>query len=231
MTARLNLAMIMDGNRRWAKAQGVPSVGGHEAGAKALERVLQWCKKINAASLTVYAFSTENFKRSKEELDGLFGLAREYFKKFEKDMEKDGADVQVKFLGDLSKFPQDIQDICARLLEKTKENKKYLLQFCFGYGGRQEIVHAAQEIAKDVASGNLSPENIDETTVSQKLFTQIEPDIVIRTGGAQRTSNFLPWQTTYSELFFIETLWPDISEKELDAVVAEFTARQRRFGC
>jgi undecaprenyl diphosphate synthase len=230
MTERLHLAMIMDGNRRWAKEKDLTPVSGHEAGAKTLERVLQWCKENNAYSLTLYTFSIENFNRSQEELDDLFNLARQYFKKFEKDMGHDSEDVTVRFLGDISKFPKDIQDICTRIEEKTKNNSKYILQFCFGYGGRQEIVRATREIAKKVCSGALSPEDIDESVIAKELFTSIEPDIVIRTGGAQRTSNFLPWQTSYSEFFFLKKLWPDISEADLDSVLKEFEARQRRFG-
>ena len=228
MNERLNIAMIMDGNRRWAKKAGKSALLGHEAGANTLQKVLEWCKKKNIYSLTLYTFSTENFKRPKDEVEGLFSLARQYFLRFKK--EKMTEDVRITFLGDLSLFPTDIQDICKELEEKTKHNKTYLLQFCFGYGGRQEIIHATKELIKDVQNNVVSIKDITESTFSKYLYTSIEPDIVIRTGGASRQSNFLPWQSTYSEWFYIDTFWPDITSSILDGILDTYTKRERRFG-
>lgn len=230
MNERLNLAIIMDGNRRWARSKGLPSAAGHDAGSKTLQKVLEWCKKKNIFSLTVYAFSTENFNRSEEELTDIFGLFRKFYQEFKNDPRINQDKIKIKFLGDLSKFPEDIQIMCAEFEEQTKDNTGYILQFCFGYGGRSEIIHATKKIVTEVTAGTLSAENINEQVFSSALYSDIEPDIVIRTGGMHRLSNFLTWQSVYAELFFIETLWPDISDNDLDNILEEYSARERRFG-
>lgn len=227
---RLNIAMIMDGNRRWATAKGFPAVKGHEVGAKTLERVLKWCKDRDIYSLTVYTFSTENFNRSESELDAIFGLFRRYYSDFKQRILEKNEGLRICFLGDLTLFPKDIQDICSELEESTKNESKYLLQFCFGYGGRQELVHAATRIAEKIENGVLTSKEITAKVFEQELYSSIEPDIVIRTGGAYRQSNFLPWQTTYSEWFYIDTFWPDVSTEILDRIVEDFKKRERRFG-
>lgn len=223
MTQKLNIAIIMDGNRRWAVEKGLPKTAGHKFGAKKLEEVLDWCKEANLASLTLYTFSTENFNRSQEELDAIFSLFKEYFAKYKNDQRITEEGVRIKFLGDLSLFPSDLQDICAELEDKTKDNSIFLLQFCFGYGGRNEITHAVKQLVK-------SGEEITKTNLEKYLYTDIQPDILIRTSGEQRLSNFLPWQSTYSELFFIQNHWPAFTKEDFISVLDEFSQRQRRRG-
>lgn len=225
---RLDVAMIMDGNRRWAVAKGLPKVEGHRRGAETLRNVLKLAKELNFNSLTLYTFSTENFNRSKEELDYLFDLFRDYFSEVMEKGVKSGnfEGVKIRFLGDLNLFPEDIKDMCKKLEEKTENNNKYTLQFCFGYGGRYEI----REAVKKIVAEGVKVEDITDDVISAHLYSSIEPDIVIRTSGEHRLSNFLTWQTVYSEWFFIDTPWPAFGKKELLEVIDEYHTRERRRG-
>jgi len=203
------------------------AIFGHSMGAKKLEEVLEWCREINAKSLTVYAFSTENFSRTKEEKEKLFSIFKDYYNKLmEKAKNKKNKEVRVKFLGDLGLFPKDVEEICRNLEEKTKDNAKYLLQFCFGYGGRREIISAVKKMIQDSVDTN----KIDEDLFEKYLYTDIKPDLVIRTSGEKRLSNFLTWQTIYSELFFVDTFWPDFSKKEFLDIISNYHLRNKRNG-
>ena len=221
---RLDVAIIMDGNRRWAKSNNKPTNEGHKRGAEKLKEVLEWTKEKNCNSLTIYAFSTENFKRSEEEKEALFNLFRKFFKEIEEKGIKDN--LKIKFLGTFSQFPKDIQEIITSIETQTKENTEYTLQICFGYGGKAEILSAVKKLVQE----GIDPEAITEEVFEEHLYTAIKPDIVIRTGGAIRQSNFLPWQTTYSEWFYVNTFWPDFSKDEYDTIFSQYIERQRRFG-
>ena len=223
-----NVALIMDGNRRWAKQHALQPFKGHKKGAEKLEEILEWCKSKDIHSVTLYAFSTENFKRSEEEKNHLFALFEDHFKRMlEKITSGEITDTRIKFLGNLSLFPDVIKDLAEQIEALTSDQETNVLQFCIGYGGRQEIVHAV----KDIIKKGIPPEDVNEDTILQHLYTPIEPDIVIRTSGEVRTSNFLPFQATYAEWFFTPTLWPDFGEQEFEEILDEFkTKRKRRNG-
>jgi len=224
---RLNIAMIMDGNRRFAKKRGLPAVKGHEFGAKKLEEVLKWGKEQNLASLTLYTFSTENFNRSKEEVDYIMKLFEKYFNDIKNKLDsKELSGLRIRFLGRLNLFPEKIQEICKYLEDKTKDNTEYLLQFCFGYGGRPEIIDAIKQIISDGIPKN----QITEELVGKYLYSDIEPDIVIRTSGEVRLSNFLTWQSIYSEWFFLDKTWPEITKDDLNEVLLDYSKRNIRKG-
>lgn len=218
----LHIAMIMDGNRRWAVQQGMSKLEGHKYGAKKLEDVLEWCKELGVRELTLYTFSTENFNRSELEVKALLNLFREYFKRFRKEKKKlEG--VKVSFIGDKSLFPEELQNLMDQIMDETKENSKYFLNFCMGYGGRKEILNA---VNKAINYGK----ELNEEDFEEYLYLKDQPHIVVRTGGKVRTSNFLPWQTVYSEWFFPETYWPALTKQELKDIIEEFKNRKRNFG-
>ncbi|MFW5977175.1 MAG: polyprenyl diphosphate synthase [Candidatus Nanoarchaeia archaeon] len=223
-----HVAFIMDGNRRYAKKQGKSSHFGHKAGAKTLENVLEWCDKAKISTVTLFAFSVQNFKRNQEEKNKIFDLFEDYFSKWKE--KKQRKDINVKFLGRLHLFPQKIQNLCKEIESENKEENTKTIQFCFGYGGREEIVDASKALAKDVQEGKVLLEDVNEDTLSNYVYSCLKPDIIIRTGGDMRTSNFLLWQSTYSEWFFIDTLWPAFSKKEFESILNEFQQREQRFG-
>lgn len=223
-----HVAFIMDGNRRYAKKRGQPSHFGHKAGAKTLENVLEWCDEKNISTITLFTFSVQNFNRSQEEKTKLFDLFENYFSKWKKSDKRKGKNI--KFLGRLHLFPQKIQDLCQDIQSENKEENTKTIQFCFGYGGREEIVDASKALAKDVQEGKVLLENINEDTLSNYVYSSLKPDIIIRTGGDMRTSNFLLWQSAYSEWFFIDTLWPAFSKEEFEAILNTFQNREQRFG-
>lgn len=219
----MHIGLILDGNRRWASQKGLPPIKGHTAGAKTLSKILQHLNNLNITEVTLYVFSTENFNRPTEEVQGLFSLFLEYTEQILKDSQVDKNQVKVTFAGLLHKFPQEIQDKIQSIHNKTKEYTNKKLNFCFGYGGRQEIVAAVQSLIHK----GLEP---TEENLTAELWIPSNPDIVIRTGGATRTSNFLPWQTIYSEWFFPSKFWPDMTAKDIDLIIEEYHTRQRRFG-
>lgn len=222
-----HIAIIMDGNRRWATERGLSAGEGHKAGADNLTRIVEACAKRGVEVLTVYALSTENLKkRPAKEVAGILGLLLSYIKSERKKLQENG--VRVSFLGQLKGLPKQVQDACADVMSDLKENNRIKCNIMLNYGGRDEIIHALQEI---VDSGAATKE-INEQLISSHLYTKgvDDPDMIIRTGGQLRLSNFLIWQMSYSELFFTDTLWPDFSEEELDTLIAEFETRTRRFG-
>ena len=217
------VGLILDGNRRWAKGRGLPTVEGHRIGAETFENAVGWLSARGVQHVVAYVFSTENWKRSEEEVGYMMGLLRKVVSTRIQDLIK--KNVRVKVVGDRSRFDAQLQKLFKQAEETSENNTGITAWLCLSYGGRAELVHAAQALA---ASG----EEYTEESFAKHLWTagMPDPDILIRTGGQQRLSNFLPWQSTYSELFFINDYWPAFSEQHLDAVLAEFAARQRNFG-
>lgn len=222
-----HIAFIMDGNRRWAKVKRLPTLMGHAKGYKRIDPIVTHAQKLGIAHVTFWAFSTENWKRDKKEVTYLMNLFRDMFKgNLLKKLVKNGGRIIV--LGDIQPFPQDIQENVKRVVEESKNNTSIIVNIGLNYGGRAEILHAIQTMMKD-------KKNIDDLTeesFSHYLYThdQPDPDLIIRTGGEQRLSGFLPWQGVYSELYFPKVYWPDFTEKELDKALEEFAERARRFG-
>ena len=225
-----HIAIIMDGNRRWAKAQGKNAGFGHKAGAKNLEKIVRYSKEIGLKYITVYAFSTENWKRTKEEINGLMLILKTYLDDFAK--KADTENVKVNIIGDISAFKKDLQDSMIACMERTKENNGMVLNIAMNYGGRNEITRAAKNIAQKVKEGKIKLEDISEDTISQHLYTNKmpDPDLIIRTSNELRLSGFLLWQASYSELYFTDVDWPDFDEKQLDKAIEEYQSRNRRFG-
>ncbi len=225
-----SVGIIMDGNGRWAKKRGLPRSLGHKKGAGVFRDIVLFCKELGVKYVTVYAFSTENWKRSKEEVDAIVDILREYLKKAFTEFKDEN--VYVRFIGDISPFPQDVIDQINKLDEDSKGNTAMTLNVALNYGGRAEMLRAFREMMKDVKSGKLSEDNITEATVDSYLYTagQISPDLIIRPSGEQRLSNFMLWQAAYSELWFDDVLWPDFTKKDLLRAFNEYGKRDRRFG-
>ena len=224
-----HIAIIMDGNGRWAKQRGLPRTAGHAAGAEAFRRIANYCRTLGVEYLTVYAFSTENWKRSSEEVAGIMKLLRRYLEEALRDMEKNR--VRFCFFGDLTKLSPELQALCDRA-QKQSEDYDVQVNFCLNYGGRDEIVQAARRFAQDVADGIHQPGELTEEAFSSYLYSAEVPDpeLIIRPSGEKRTSNFLLWQSAYSEYVFMNVLWPDFSPADLDAAIEEYHRRNRRFG-
>ena len=224
-----HIAIIMDGNGRWAKQRGLPRTAGHAAGGEAFRRIANYCRTLGVKYLTVYAFSTENWKRSDEEVAGIMRLLGKYLQEALADMEKNR--VCFRFFGDLSKLSPQLQKLC-RDAEQRSSDYDVQVNFCLNYGGRDEIVHAATSFAADVAAGKYNPEDLSEALLSTYLYSADVPDpeLIIRPSGEKRISNFLLWQSAYSEFVFMNVLWPDFSPGDLDAAIAEYHQRNRRFG-
>ena len=224
-----HIAIIMDGNGRWAKKRGLPRTAGHAAGGEAFRRIANYCRTLGVEYLTVYAFSTENWKRSEEEVSGIMRLLGKYLTEALADMEKNR--VRFKFFGDLSRLSPELQKLCVDA-ENRSQDYDVQVNFCLNYGGRDEIVKAAAAFAKDVQSGTYTPEDLTEALLSQYLYSKDVPDpeLIIRPSGEQRTSNFLLWQSAYSEYVFMDVLWPDFGPDDLDKAIVEFNRRNRRFG-
>ena len=225
-----HIAIIMDGNRRWAKAQGKPASFGHKAGAKTLEKIVRYANKIGLEYITVYAFSTENWKRTEEEVKALMTLLQSYLDDYSK--RADTENIRVKILGDISALTPGMQKSIYNCMERTKDNTGVTFNIALNYGGRDELVKAIKNIAQEVKEGNIDIQDISEEMVSNNLYTKGEPDpdLLIRTSGELRLSNFLPWQLVYSEFLFIEKNWPDFTEEDLDNAIVEYEKRTRKFG-
>ena len=225
-----HIAIIMDGNRRWAKAKGMPVAFGHKEGAKTLEKIVRHANKIGLKYITVYAFSTENWKRTEEEVSALMLLLQNYIEEYSK--RADSENIRVKFLGDWTVLKPKMQKGIQDCMERTKNNTGVTFNIALNYGGRAEIIKAVKEIVKDVEEKKISIEDINEDVISSKLYTagQPDPDLLIRTSGEQRTSNFLPWQIVYSEFLFLDKYWPDFNEEDLDNAIIEYQKRTRKFG-
>ena len=225
-----HIAIIMDGNGRWAKKRGLPRTAGHAAGAEAFRRIANYCRTLGVEYLTVYAFSTENWKRSADEVSGIMRLLGNYLREALADMEKNH--VRFKFFGDLSRLSPQLRQLCEDAQSISSAYHDVQVNFCLNYGGRDEIVKAAQKIASQVQSGNLNPDDITEQMFSDCLYSKDVPDpeLIIRPSGEMRTSNFLLWQSAYSEYVFMDVLWPDFAPEHLDQAIEEYHRRNRRFG-
>lgn len=225
-----HIAIIMDGNGRWAKKRGLPRTAGHAAGAEAFRRTANYCRSLGVKYLTVYAFSTENWKRSQDEVGGIMRLLGKYLEEALQDMEKNH--VCFRFFGDLTRLSPELQKLCQDAQERSAQYHEVQVNFCLNYGGRDEIVKASQAFAKDVAMGIHQPEDLTEDLLSSYLYSADVPDpeLIIRPSGEMRTSNFLLWQSAYSEYVFLNVLWPDFQPEDLDEAIAEYHRRNRRFG-
>ena len=225
-----HIAIILDGNGRWAKAKGMPRGYGHVKGCANLEQVCYDIKDLGVKYLTVYAFSTENWKRSREEVDGLMKLFRSYLKKCIK-ISRDNK-MKIKIIGDISAFAPDIQESIRKLEEFSKDYDELYFQIAMNYGSRDEITRGMRKMAQDVADGKLSPQDVDEARVESYLDTAgvPDPDLLIRTSGEQRLSNFLMWQLAYTEFYFTDVAWPDFHKAELIQAIEKYNQRDRRYG-
>jgi len=225
-----HIAIIMDGNRRWAKKRMLPTQMGHSEGATNLERIADACEELGVKFLTVYAFSTENWKRTEEEVSYLMKLLAKHISDFDKRI--GSRNVRIRLVGEISRLPQELQEGIIHIEERTKNNTGLTVNIAINYGGRAEIMYATQEITKEVLSGNLKMEDITEDLLSKHLQTKDSPDpeLIIRTGGEQRLSGFLLWQSSYSELYFTDVLWPDFNKEELMKALQEYNRRKRNFG-
>ncbi len=225
-----HIAIIMDGNRRWAKAKGLPVAFGHKEGAKTLEKIVRYAKKVGIKYITVYAFSTENWKRNEEEVSTLMNLMQSYLDDYSK--RADSENIKVNILGSRQKLSEKMINSVEKCMEKTKNNTGITFNIALNYGGRDEIVKAVKNIAQKVQNDEMKLEDITEQTISDNLYTknQPDPDLLIRTSGEIRLSNFLPWQLVYAEFVFIEKNWPDFNEKDLDEAIEIYQKRNRKFG-
>lgn len=225
-----HVAIILDGNGRWAKKKGMPRTYGHVKGCENLEKICSVAKELGVKYLTVYAFSTENWKRSKEEVDALMKLFRNYMKKCIK-ISRDNK-MQVRVIGDPTAFDPDLQEKIKELEEYSSQYDELYFQIALNYGSRDEIKRAVQKMAEDVKAEKLNPEEISEQTISDYLDTKglPDPDLLIRTSGEERLSNFLMWQLAYTEFYFTDVPWPDFSKEELEKAIEQYNSRDRRYG-
>lgn len=217
-----HLGIILDGNRRWAKEKGLPVFEGHKKGLETIKKTIEWCKEKGVKTLTLFVFSTENWKRPKKEVNYLMKMAEKMESHFDK-ASKQG--IKVKIIGERSRLPEKVQQSIRKIEELTKNNKLMTLNFALSYGGRAEIVEAVKNIIKQ----KLSVDKISEDAISKNLWTS-DLDLIIRTGKEQRISNFLIWQAAYSELYFFKKYWPDFNKRDLNQAISEYTRRQRRYG-
>lgn len=227
-----HIAIIMDGNGRWAKKRRLPVASGHNAGLKAMKKIVKHSSKLGLKHLTVYAFSTENWKRSEEEIKGIFNLLVKYVDWELKELCAN--DVRVRILGDYSVLPNKVNQRVKKMIEETKTNKGLQLNIALNYGGREEIRRAVKSIASDAAAGKLGPDSVTDEIIEKRLYTGEEdvpdPELLIRTSGEMRLSNYLLWQCAYSEFVFTDALWPDFTPEEYDKVIETYQSRNRRFG-
>ncbi len=225
-----HIAIIMDGNGRWAKKRGLPRKAGHKAGAETLEKIISAARELGLEHLTVYAFSTENWKRSQEEVDAIMNLLRQYLKNYFKKFIKD--DVRMDVIGDINRLDADIQKQIMEIEQLSKEKTGLFVHIALNYGGRDELRRAMTKMAQEVVEGRLLPEEMTEDCIAGYLDTAGTPDpeLVICTSGEERISNFLLWQAAYSEFYFCDTLWPDFTKTELEKAVFAYQNRERRFG-
>lgn len=226
----VHLGIIMDGNGRWAKKRGLPRSAGHKAGGQTFRTITRYCSDIGIKHLTLYAFSTENWNRPKQEVDMLMKYFKEYLSEALRDFRDDT--IVLKFLGDMSAFPEDLRSLMIENQELSADRSGMVLNLAMNYGGRAEIVNAVKKISKQVLDEKISVESINEQTVSDNLYTagQPDPDFIIRPSGEYRTSNFLLWQSAYAEYYIDDVLWPDYTKEHLNKALVEYSKRNRRFG-
>ncbi len=226
----VHVAIIMDGNGRWAKNNGLPRIEGHRAGAKAVQCAMRACRESGVRYLTLYAFSTENWSRPRQEIMALMDILVQFINENEPELHKN--QIRLRTIGRMADLPSPAQFVLKRAIKATRDYERYNLTLALSYGARDEIIQATRAIAREVKNGELDAEAIDEATFSRHLFTDgiPDPDLLIRTSGEMRLSNFLLWQVSYTELYVTETLWPDFNEKDFAAALAAYALRQRRFG-
>ncbi|MEM2583859.1 MAG: polyprenyl diphosphate synthase [Candidatus Thermoplasmatota archaeon] len=229
-----HIAIIMDGNRRYAMQAGLPPYKGHEVGEDKLKEVIEWCYEIGTKILTVFAFSTDNFKRSKEEVEHLMKLFEEDLKKLSEENRIHEKKVRIKVIGCIDLLPEKVRKAAIDVMKKTENYDQYYLNIAIGYGGREEIVDAIKRIAKDVEIGKIEPEKIDKEMIYSYLYTSHlpfpDPDLLMRTSGEERISNFLLWQLAYSELYFTDVYWPALKKTDFLKAIQSYQRRQRRYG-
>jgi tritrans,polycis-undecaprenyl-diphosphate synthase [geranylgeranyl-diphosphate specific] len=229
-----HIAIILDGNRRWASERSLVSWFGHEKGAEQVEHLLDWCLRLGVKSITLYAFSTENFRRSKDEVEEIMRIAEGEFRKILTDERIHENKVRVKVIGRVNLLPNGMQQLIADVEKATLDYDEHFLNIAFAYGGRAEIVDATKKIAEKAKEGEINPENVDERMFEQHLYTSHlpnqDPDLIIRTSGEERLSGFLLWQSAYSELVFLDVYWPDFRLIDILRAVRTFQKRKRRFG-
>ena len=225
-----HIAIIMDGNGRWAKRKCLPRIFGHREGTKSVDVIVQECAEIGIEALTLYTFSTENWKRSDSEISGLMNLLHTYLDKKYKKMQSNG--IKLNAIGRLDELPEKVRDKLCEIIKKTSKNDRMILTLALNYGGRQEITDAAKQLVKRARQRELSPDDVDEELFSNYLYTKGLPDVdlLIRTSGEFRVSNFLLWQISYAEIIVTKTLWPDFKKEELFKVIEDYQKRDRRFG-
>lgn len=225
-----HIAIIMDGNGRWAARRHLPKIMGHAEGAKTVDRITEACRALGVKALTLYSFSTENWKRPKKEIDGLFSLLYDYLEKKYEKLRKNN--IRLNAIGVLSELPEKVNARLFEVMKKTSQNNGMTLTLALNYGGRQEIVDAARRLAEKSKTGEIAPRDITENIFSQFLYTKGLPevDLVIRTSGEMRISNFMLWQVSYSELYVTPKLWPDFNRKDLEKALLDYESRERRYG-
>jgi tritrans,polycis-undecaprenyl-diphosphate synthase [geranylgeranyl-diphosphate specific] len=235
-TVPKHIGIIMDGNRRFSRRLMAEPWKGHEWGAEKVMDFLTWCHEAGVQEVTLYAFSVQNFERSREEFDALMNLFEESFQKLKKRYEERlpedsiARSARVVFIGRLGMFPEHIQAIMREVMDASASNAAFRVNIAMGYGGREEVIDAVKRIGEQVAAGSLCVEDINADVFASALYIDSEPDLVIRTGGERRTSNFLLWQSHYSEWFFVEKLWPEFEKEDFLTAIASFTSRDRRYG-
>lgn len=228
-----HIGIIMDGNRRFAKKLMMKPWMGHEWGAEKVRKILEWCSEVGVQELTLYAFSVQNFNRPKEEFNYLMNVFRKEFDNLmtpEKQEKLKQQGLRIAFIGRLWMFAPDIQERMRKLMEQTKNNSAHQVNFAMAYGGREEVVDAVKKISEQISAGKLSVDKINEEVFASYLYRNSDPDLIIRTGGERRTSNFLIWQSNYAEWFFLEKTWPEFEKEDLVKCINEFGQRERRFG-
>ncbi|MFA5175838.1 MAG: polyprenyl diphosphate synthase [Candidatus Nanoarchaeia archaeon] len=225
-----HIAIILDGNRRFAKRLMLEPWKGHEYGAAKLEKLFGWCQELDIKEITLYAFSIQNFNRPKQEFDYLMNILKKEFDRLKDDKRIFDNKVKINVIGRIEMFPKDLQDKMHKIMDLTKNHDKYIINFAMAYGGREEIIDAVKKIGRQIEAGEIKPEQVTEELINASLYMKDEPDFIIRTGGDQRTSNFLVWQSWYSEWFFLEKCWPEFEKEDLIQCINEFNSRERRFG-
>lgn len=226
-----HVGIILDGNRRFAKKLMLKPWMGHEWGAKKVEKLFEWCKELGVKELTLYAFSIQNFNRPKEEFDYLMNVFKKEFDNLIKDTSKLHENkIRFSFIGRIWMFPKDVQERMNKLIEMTKDYSDYKVNFAMAYGGREEVIDAVKKLADDLKDGKVNIDQINEEVFAKNLYMDSNPELIIRTGGEKRTSNFLIWQSHYSEWIFLEKLWPEFEKEDFIACIEDYNNRQRRFG-
>ncbi|MBW2971755.1 di-trans,poly-cis-decaprenylcistransferase [Candidatus Woesearchaeota archaeon] len=225
-----HVGIILDGNRRFAKRLMAKPWMGHKWGAEKVSKLFEWCKDLDVKELTLYAFSMQNFNRPKEEFDYLMKIFVEFFEEAKNNKAIHDNKIRIKFIGRIHLFPKEVHEKMLELMEATKDHSDYQVNFAMAYGGREELVDAVKKIGRQLEAGEIKPEDIDADTINKNIYLNHEPDLIIRTGGDHRTSNFLVWQSWYSEWFFLEKTWPEFEKGDLVHCIDQYMGRERRFG-